>query len=255
MSGSIRIGTSGFSYPHWKGDFYPADLPPRRWFEHYAAYFDTVELNNTFYRLPSSQTFRRWRLRAPAGFCFAVKYSRYGSHVKRLKAPVGTARRFLSRARHLIPSLGPILVQLPPHWDVQPDRLEGFLAGAPAGCRWAVEVRDPRWLCQPIYAILARHRAALCIHDLIPDHPPEITAGWTYLRFHGQHYGGSYPSEFLRTEAQWIAALAARGLDVYAYFNNDIGGHAIRNARELRGFLGLGHAGRSAPAGCVPEAA
>ncbi len=255
MVARIRIGTSGFAYAHWKGDFYPADLPTRRWFEHYAAHFDSVELNNTFYRLPNSQTFRNWRLRAPAGFCFAVKFSRYGSHVKRLMAPVPIIRRFLSQARHLRPSLGPILVQLPPHWDVQPERLDEFLAHAPPSCRWAVEFRDPRWLCPPIYTILARHQAALCIHDLIPDHPREVTADWTYLRFHGQHYGGSYPSDFLKAEADRIVRVAGEGRDVYAYFNNDIGGHAVRNARELRGYLGLERPRRAEQAGRTPEAA
>ncbi len=255
MDGRVRIGTSGFAYPHWRGDFYPADLAPRRWLEHYTIHFDTVELNNTFYRLPSSRTFDNWRLRAPSGFCFAVKYSRYGSHVKRLKTPVGTVRRFVSRARHLAAHLGPILVQLPPHWDVHPERLDEFLAGTPPGCRWTVEVRDPRWLCRPVYAILKRYRAALCIHDLIPDHPREITAGWTYLRFHGQQYGGSYPSEFLRGEAQRIRAFAAAGLDVYVYFNNDIGGHAVRNARELRDYVGIDPAARSAESRGHPEAA
>ncbi len=253
MSGSIRIGTSGFVYRHWKGDFYPEDLPTRTWFEYFAARFDTVELNNTFYRLPLAQTFRNWRLRAPANFCFAVKFSRYGSHVKRLNAPAGTIRRFVTRARHLGPHLGPILLQLPPHWDAQSARLDAFLRSTPAGCRWAVEFRDRRWLNDTVYEILARHHAALCVHDLIPDHPQKITADWTYIRYHGQHYGGSYPSDFLEAEARRIVASASAGLDVYAYFNNDIGGHAVRNAQELR--ARVDQAGPEQKAGRPPEAA
>ncbi len=253
MNGAIRIGTSGFVYRHWKGDFYPEDVPARSWFEYFAAHFDTVELNNTFYRLPLSQTFRNWRRRAPANFCFAVKFSRYGSHVKRLNTPAGTIRRFITRARHLGRHLGPILLQLPPHWDAQAERLDAFLRATPAGCRWAVEFRDPRWLNDAVYDVLVHHHAALCVHDLIPDHPRKMTTDWTYIRYHGQHYGGSYPSDYLQAEAQRIAASAAQGFDVYAYFNNDIGGHAVRNAQELRMHLGL--AGPPQAIGRPPEAA
>jgi uncharacterized protein YecE (DUF72 family) len=238
---ALRIGTSGYQYDHWRGLIYPKDLPRARWFDYYAERFDTVEINNTFYQLPSTRTFRAWKEAAPPGFCYAVKFSRYGSHLKRLKAPRGLVRTFLGRARHLGPTLGPILVQLPPGWDANPERLAAFLAAAPAANRWAVEFRDPRWLCDAVYEILAAHGAALCIHDLIPDHPRELTARWTYLRYHGQAYGGSYSSQYLTAEARRIGRYLADGLDVFAYFNNDLEGHAIRNALDLCRFvLGAG---------------
>jgi len=233
----IRIGTSGYQYDHWRGLFYPKGLPRAEWFAYYAERFDTVEINNTFYGLPSTQTFRSWKGTAPTGFCYALKFSRYGSHVKRLKAPRGAIRTFLGRARRLGAALGPILVQLPPDWDANPERLSAFLDAAPERYRWAIEFRDPRWLCDQVYGILAEHGAALCIHDMIPSHPRELTAGWTYLRFHGERYQGGYPYQFLVAEAKQIARYAADGLDVFAYFNNDLGGDAVRNARDLRRYV------------------
>lgn len=235
--GTLRIGTSGYQYDHWRGPFYPDDLPKSRWFEHYAGRFDTVEVNNTFYHLPGADTFERWRAAAPAGFCYALKYSRYGTHMKRLKDPEAHLGRFLEAARGLGPALGPILVQLPPRWRADPERLAAFLDAAPGDCRWTVEVRDERWLCDEVFAVLESHGAALCIHDMLPDHPRRLTADWVYLRFHGDHYQGSYSSAFLAARAEEIRADLAAGRDVYAYFNNDEAGHAVRNASELKALL------------------
>lgn len=137
--GTIRIGTSGYPYDHWKGIFYPQDIPKKRWFAHYAMHFDTVEINNTFYRLPQQKTFEAWRAQAPTGFCYSLKFSRYASHFKRLQDPHEPIHRFLDRARHLQGGLGPLLVQLPPHWNVDADRLTGFLDAAPGTYRWSVE--------------------------------------------------------------------------------------------------------------------
>jgi uncharacterized protein YecE (DUF72 family) len=232
--GRLRVGTSGYQYDHWRVRFYPRGLPKRRWLEHYASHFDTVEINNTFYQLPSEHTFDAWRGEVPEGFCFALKFSRYGSHLKRLKQPEDSIGHFLERARRLGTALGPILVQLPPRWSPDPGRLAAFLDAAPRSHRFAVEFRDPRWLCEPVYRILRRHRAALCVHDLIERHPREITADWVYLRFHGERYAGSYSHQFLTAEAARIRRELRRGLDVYAYFNNDVGGHAVRNALDLR---------------------
>ncbi|HXG52794.1 MAG TPA: DUF72 domain-containing protein [candidate division Zixibacteria bacterium] len=234
---TFRVGTSGWHYAHWRGIFYPEDLPPARWFSHYAREFDTVEINNTFYRLPEAATFEAWRRQAPPGFCYALKFSRYGSHIVRLKRPRATIGRFLARATRLGEFLGPILVQLPPNWKADPGRLAAFLKAAPKQLRWAVELRDPRWLCEDVFAALEEHAAALCIHDLIADHPRRLTASWTYLRFHGDRYSGSYSPRRLRAEAGWIRDRLEEGRDVFAYFNNDAEGYAVRNAADLRAYV------------------
>jgi uncharacterized protein YecE (DUF72 family) len=232
--GKLRVGTSGYQYDHWRDVFYPNDLPKKDWFMYYATHFDTVEINNTFYRLPSADTFAEWRGHAPRGFCYALKFSRYGSHLKRLTAPQEPIRTFLDRAAHLKNHLGPILVQLPPHWDINLDRLAGFLRAAPRAYRWAIEFRDPRWLCEAVFTLLRQHHAALCIHDLLEDHPRLLTADWVYLRFHGGKTGGNYPPHTLSAQAKRIRQYLAQGRDVFAYFNNDAQGYAVRNAADLK---------------------
>ncbi|HKY31694.1 MAG TPA: DUF72 domain-containing protein [Candidatus Polarisedimenticolia bacterium] len=229
----IRIGTSGWQYRHWKGVLYPEDAPARAWFSFYAARFDTVEINATFYHLPEESTFHSWAERAPGGFLYALKFSRYGTHLKRLLEPADTIGLFLERARRLGPSLGPVLVQIPPRFHADPGRLDAFLEAGPAGVPWAVEFRDPDWLRQEVYAVLARHGAALVLHDHMP-HPRRRTAPWTYRRYHGKVPGGCYSRERLAREAEDIAGEAREGMPVYAYFNNDTHGHAVRNALELR---------------------
>jgi len=154
--------------------------------------------------------------------------------MKRLRDPAEPIAMFMERARALGPHLGPILVQLPPRWRADPGRLDAFLAVTPREQRWAVEFRDSRWLVPDVYAVLSRWGAALCVHDLVPDHPREQTASWTYVRFHGVRYGGSYDPAFLRAEASRMRRDLAAGTDVYAYFNNDVGGHAVTNALALR---------------------
>jgi uncharacterized protein YecE (DUF72 family) len=236
--GFSRIGTSGYQYDHWRGIFYPLELRKREWFRFYAGHFDTVEINNTFYNLPQAATFEAWRDQTPPGFLYALKYSRYATHYAKLTKPQEALALFLDRAGRLKPFLGPILVQLPPKWRVNASRLDEFLAEAPPERRWAVEFREPSWLCDPVFKVLQKHRAALCIHDLIPNHPPVQTADWVYVRYHGdRHHAGNYPDEFLAEEARWILGLLEDGSDVYAYFNNDVHGHALRNAASLRHFL------------------
>jgi uncharacterized protein YecE (DUF72 family) len=234
--GQLRIGTSGYHYDHWRGVFYPRHMPKKDWLAYYASRFDTVEINNTFYHLPPAETFDVWRQQATPDFCYALKFSRYGSHLKRLKEPHASIARFLERASRLREYLGPILVQLPPHWTPDPVRLADFLRAAPRAYRWAIEVRDPRWLCDEVYAILRSCAAALCIHDLIADHSRPLTADWVYLRFHGTNYGGNYTHQALTAQARQIEAYLAAGLDVFAYFNNDLHGHAVHNAAALRFF-------------------
>jgi uncharacterized protein YecE (DUF72 family) len=235
--GKLRIGTSGYHYDHWKGVYYPEELAKGQWFSHYARDFDTVEINNTFYRLPEAATFEAWRRQAPKGFCYALKFSRYGSHIVRLKKPRDTIRKFLQRADRLGDFLGPILVQLPPNWTADPERLDAFLKAAPRDHRWAVEFRDPRWLCEEVFAILKKHDSALCIHDLIENHPRVLTTGWSYLRYHGDHYAGCYSPQKLAAEARWIRLQLASGKDVFTYFNNDAQGYALTNAADLRRYI------------------
>jgi uncharacterized protein YecE (DUF72 family) len=235
----IRIGTSGYQYAHWRGCFYPEQMAQKDWFQFYTTQFDTVEINNTFYHLPLAKTFAAWSRAAPANFCYAVKLNRYITHIKRLKAPAHSLRKFTRRAEKLEQHLGPILVQLPPHWDVNQRRLETFLKDASPACRWCVEFRDPRWLIEPVYKLLKRHNVALCLHDMIEDHPKVITTSWTYLRFHGYKYSGSYSAQFLKATAERICDYVADGLDVYVYFNNDAQGYAPKNALELKRYVGI----------------
>ena len=229
-----RIGTSGYHYNHWRGVFYPEHLAKSQWLSYYAQQFDTVEINNTFYHLPTAAAFDSWKKQAPAGFCYAVKFSRYGSHFMRLKEPCSTLGNFLPVAKRLKQTLGPILVQLPPRWSVNVQRLDEFLAAAPRRLRFAVEFRDERWLCPDVFKVLERHHAALCIHDMLKSHPRLVTANWTYLRYHGDHYSGSYSEQHLASEAKWINHQLAAGRDVFAYFNNDAQGYAVQNATNLK---------------------
>lgn len=226
-------------YKPWRGVVYPEALPQRRWFEHYATLFDTVEINNTFYRLPPATTVENWREQAPDRFVYAVKVGQFGSHRMKLRDAGTWLPNHLDRALRLEDHLGPNLVQLPPRWRVNAARLDEFLAAAPAAHRWAVELREPSWLCDEVFAVLARHRAALCIHDLLADHPWERTTDWVYVRFHGpaalEHpYRGRYGPEGLSAAAERLDRWRGEGCDVYAYFNNDIGAEAVRDATWLR---------------------
>lgn len=232
--GRFRVGTSGFHYHHWKGVFYPEGLPQSKWFSYYAERFDSVEINNTFYQLPPASTFDLWHEQAPPGFLYALKFSRYGSHWTRLKKPKSTIGKFLKVAERLETFLGPILVQLPPHWKANPQRLDAFLAAAPRSHHWVIEFRNPDWLKEEVYKILERHGAALCIHDMIANHPRVLTTDWTYLRYHGERYSGSYSRQKLAAEGRWIRRERAAGVHVFAYFNNDVQGFAVKNAAELR---------------------
>ena len=235
----VYIGTSGYQYDHWKGIFYPEKLPKPEWFRHYCRHFNSVEINNTFYNLPDESTFEKWREQAPAGFSCVLKFSRYGTHIKCLKDPEDTVSTFMNRAEHLGNRLGPILIQLRPGWSVNIERLRSFLEILPANRRWAFEFRNPDWLSDDVFDLLKKHNAALCIHDMLEHHPVEITADWVYLRFHGDHYSGSYSKAFLAARADQVAGYCAEGLDVYAFFNNDAEGHAVRNAMDLSKYITL----------------
>ena len=239
VAGRAWVGCSGWNYKDWRGPVYPPDLVARRWFEHYATLFETVEINNTFYRLPPASTVEHWRDQAPAGFLYAVKVGQFGSHRRKLRLPDTWLPNHLDRVVRLASHLGPNLVQLPPRWKRDVPRLEDFLAAAPRRLRWAVELRDPSWLHDDVFDALQRHGAALCIHDLLPDHPWERTTDWAYLRFHGPDaranpYHGRYTGRRLWRVAERLAAWLAAGDDVYAYFNNDWHGAAVQDAQWLR---------------------
>jgi len=172
-------------YRDWRGIVYPQSLPTKEWFAHYTTMFDTVELNTTFYRLPTESTADQWGAQAPVGFVYALKLGAFGSHRMKLRDATSWLPNHLDRADRLKSARGPTLVQLPPRWRRNSERLDEFLTAAPTSTRWAIELRDPSWLHDEVFDVLRRHRAALCIHDMLADHPWMLTADWTYVRFHG----------------------------------------------------------------------
>jgi len=245
----VRIGCSGWQYKHWRGEIYPASLPQSQWFAHYSHTFDTVEINNSFYRLPPAQTFARWAAQAPPHFLYAVKASRYLTHMKKLKDPDDPLARFFENARELGATLGPVLYQLPPNFGLNLERLTVFLeslrpaaraAGLPTRARHVIEFRDPSWYDDRVYALLERHRVSMCLHDMHGSATGRVVVGpCVYVRFHfgTSKYGGRYDDRRLDAWADWLADRARDGLDVFAYFNNDTGGHAPRDAVRLRARL------------------
>jgi uncharacterized protein YecE (DUF72 family) len=250
MTGSteVRVGTSGYVYRHWrKGVFYPVGLPARQELEYYAGRFSTVELNNPFYRLPTTETFQRWRDNTPAAFQFAVKASRYITHIKRLGNVGDELALFLDRADHLGPKLGPILFQLPPTQQLEPQRLDRFLDLLPKARRWVIEFRHPSWHTSEVYQRLSDRGVALCIPVGGSTHPDRVTtAPFTYIRMHrGQGPEGGFTDAELASWASQIRALRGAGKEIYVYFNNDWAGYAIRDAirlRELLSSLSIGSA-------------
>jgi uncharacterized protein YecE (DUF72 family) len=215
-------------------------VPQRQWLEHYARNFDTVEVNNSFYRLPEEGIFDSWRARTPAGFLFAVKASRFLTHMKKLKEPAEPVERLLSRAVELQGKLGPVLYQLPKQMPKNVERLGEFLQTLPRQVKHAIEFRDPTWYCEDVLQLLDRHNVAMCLHDMPGSASPlEVTARFSYVRFHGPsgRYSGAYPIEMLETWARW---LIDRRIPAFVYFNNDIGGHAPGDAKKLIALLSTG---------------
>jgi uncharacterized protein YecE (DUF72 family) len=234
-----RVGTSGWQYRHWRGLFYPPYLPLSRWFDFYARHFVTVEINNSFYRLPKDATWQRWHDMAPPGFSFAVKANRFLTHIKRLKDIEASLQRFLRAYDLLAEHAGPVLFQLPPNFHQTADniaRLSRLLAVLPAG-RFAFEFRHPSWFGSESLALLRRHDAAFCCFDMHGfDCPVAATASFAYVRLHGQGtaYAGRYDEDALQLWARRLASLAHDVDEVWVYFNNDIGGHAVANALRLQ---------------------
>lgn len=237
MSGEIRIGTSGWHYNHWRGLFYPRELPVARWFDYYTRFFNTVEINNSFYKLPSAATFLNWRLDAPPGFLYAVKASRYITHMKKLGDPYEGLGKFMPLTEVLKEKLGPILFQLPPRWRCNLERLEAFLTALPQGHRYVFELRDESWLNRDVYALLSRFNAAFCIYELAGFRSPlEVTADFVYVRLHGPQgaYQGSYTPATLSQWAERVRAWRDSSKSVYVYFDNDQAAYAAHNAIELK---------------------
>ena len=242
MAGEVRIGTSGWVYPHWRESFYPARLPQSRWLEYYAERFDTVELNNPFYRQPSRATFERWRRAVPENFVYAVKLNRFLTHLKRLNVDRAMVARSYDTMAGLGPKAAVVLVQLPARFRFDAERFARFSAAvARRRKRHALEPRDPSWLSDEAIALLRKRRVALCVIDT-PRWPTRgvATANFVYVRFHGQTrlYGSSYDDEALHAWAERIRTWRDAGLDVYAYFNNDERAYAPRDALRLRELVG-----------------
>jgi uncharacterized protein YecE (DUF72 family) len=237
MPGEVRIGTSGWHYKHWRGPFYDQRCPAAKMLDAYLQHFDTVEINNSFYKVPSEETFACWRDATPRGFLFAVKASRFITHNKKLSDPENALANFLPRAEALQKKLGPILFQLPPTWRVNVDRLDEFLSVLPRSHRYAFEFRNPTWLTDAVYSVLHRHRAAFCIFHLAGfETPLQLTTNWTYVRLHGP--GGPYQGSYSHSQlAEWAARIRswrASLQHMYVYFDNDQAGYAAQNALELK---------------------
>jgi len=235
--GPVHIGTSGWHYKHWCGPFYPEKYAAAKMLPFYLQHFDTVEINNSFYRLPDVSTFECWRQSTPRNFVFAVKASRFITHNKKLKDPENALENLLPRAEALGKKLGPILFQLPPKWKVNPDRLAALLAILPRQHRYTFEFRELSWNNPEILQILREHNAAYCVYELAGYHTPlEITADFAYVRLHGPggKYQGSYSQAKLREWAERIAGWRRTLRAVYVYFDNDQAGYAAQNALELK---------------------
>ncbi len=240
MVAGVLVGTSGWSYPHWRGPFYPPEVRPADFLPYYAQRFATVEINNSFYRLPSDTTVRRWRDLAPRGFSYAVKATRFITHYRRLAGAEEALAQFVERASGLGEALGPLLFQLPPSFPLRLERLKAFLELLPTGSSAAFEFRETTWFDPSVYAALERRAATFCISDLHGRPTPEIvTAPLVYVRLHGPgRYSGSYDDASLAEWAGKCAAWAHEGREVRVYFDNDQRGYAAHDAMRLKALLG-----------------
>ena len=247
----VLIGTSGYVYADWRRRFYPVDVAGREWLGFYAGRFPTVELNSPFYRLPRAVTFRAWAEAVPPDFVFAVKASRFLTHIKRLREPGPPLSLFMKRAKGLGARRGPILFQLPARFHLSLERLDEFLAALARRriTRAVLEVRHASWLVDEVYERLARANVALCLHDW-KEQPVEgpVTADFVYVRRHGsrRRYGGSYTERALQRDAARIRGWLRDGRDVFVYFNNDGRAAAVRNALRLTEILRPSIASRAA---------
>lgn len=235
--GKIYVGTSGWHYKHWKGTFYPADIRDSLQFEEYKKHFSSVEINNSFYRLPTPETFAMWKKTTPRDFVFAVKASRFITHMKKLNLDKGGIKKFFDSVKKLNGKLGVILFQLPPKWKINAARLKDFISVLPDKYRYAFEFREHSWYNDETYAILRSNNCAFCIYEL--EHhlsPMEVTADFVYVRLHGpgNKYQGRYTLNILNEWAQRCLKWQKQGKDVFIYFDNDQEGFAAFNASEIQ---------------------
>ncbi len=242
MSGKIFIGTSGWSYKDWKNKFYPKSLKNSAWLNFYADHFNTVEVNNSFYQLPSKKSLKKWLKKVPSDFVFSVKASRYITHLKKLKNPKNSLKRFLKRMEYLNAKKGPILFQLPPNWHVDAKRLENFiklLLNQTKDQDYVFEFRNKAWLKENIRSILRKFNIGFCINDMVDENIDWITSNFVYIRFHGPsgNYKNSYNSDFLKEWAEKVKDWKSNLDQVFIYFNNDIKAHAIKNAKQFQQYL------------------
>jgi len=240
MSFYYYIGTSGWHYEHWRDRFYPEKLSKDKWLEFYAGHFATVELNNSFYRLPSESAFATWHNSSPANFTFAVKVSRFITHIKRLKDTEEAVENFVTRAKILEEKLGPLLYQLPPNLHRNDELLESFLSALPREMKHVFEFRHQSWLEEKVFKILHKYNIGFCVFDMPSlSCPLAATTDFAYIRFHGSSglYFSCYSDEELADWAKKLANLATNLKAVYIYFNNDAEAFAVRNAMTLRNYL------------------
>ena len=238
--GTLRVGCAGWVYRHWRGLLYPEGLPQRLWFERYAQEFDTVEINNSFYRVPLASTFDKWRAKAPPGFCYAVKANRFITHMKKMLDYEEPVERFIELARRLDDKLAPILYQIPPSLHKDIGRLDAFLGRLPNDLEQVVEFRHRSWYDENVLTLLDRHGVGFVAHDLGGLVSPRWASGRTaYVRFHGSggRYSGRYSDEALLGWADWCMEQSRLGRSCWGYFNNDIHGHAIEDARTLKSMV------------------
>lgn len=241
-TGNIHIGTAGWHYDHWRGPFYPQDLPGKNFLAFYANRFKTAEINNSFYQLPKPKTLTAWRDQVPPGFVFSVKASRYITHMKKLKDGKTTVQPLINAVTLMGEKLGPILFQLPPKWRCNPGRVESFISGLPEGFRYTFEFRDSSWFDPQVYEILKRHNAAFCIYELAGrTSPKEVTADFIYVRLHGPQgaYQGQYSEAVLSGWAGAFSKWAGQGREIFCYFDNDEAGYAAQDALALREMLSM----------------
>jgi uncharacterized protein YecE (DUF72 family) len=238
LQAEIRIGTSGYHYKHWRGPFYPERFPASKMLAFYMERFDTVELNNTFYRLPPKRGVEEWRATTPDNFLFAAKGSRFITHMKKLKDPEPALDRFFEHLQGLDGKLGPVVFQTPPFWSLDMERLNTFLMALPRDGRYAFEFRNPTWHCNEVYAKLAQFNAAFCPYDIAGFQSPIVlTADFAYVRLHGPGpgpYQGSYSAEALGAWAARIREWSEKAKAVYLYFDNDTAGYAVGDALALK---------------------